>query len=68
VAVSYTGFSEWMNTVALRSWEYSELMPRVPLGGFELGLSPLAQWLLIPPLAFWLALRRSWTGGHGTLP
>ncbi len=57
-----------MNTVALRSWEYSGLMPRVSLGDVELGLPPLAQWLLIPPLAFWLALRRSWTGGHGTLP
>ena len=48
-----------MNTVALRSWEYSEAMPRVPLGNIEIGLSPLAQWLLIPPLALWLALRRS---------
>ena len=57
VAVSYTAFSEWMNTVALRSWEYSSLMPRVELGKIELGLSPLAQWLLIPPLALWLAFR-----------
>ena len=23
IATSYTAFSEWMNTVALRSWEYS---------------------------------------------
>jgi hypothetical protein len=59
IATSYTAFSEWINTVALRSWEYSEVMPRVPLGNIEIGLSPLAQWLLIPPLALWLPLRRS---------
>ena len=58
-AVAYTAFSEWINTVALRSWEYSSLMPRVRLGEFELGLSPLAQWLVIPPLALRLALRRT---------
>ncbi len=57
-AVAYTALSEWINTVALRSWEYSSLMPRVRLGEIELGLSPLAQWLLIPPLALWLAFRR----------
>jgi len=58
-ALAYTAFSEWINTVALRSWEYSSLMPRVRLGEFELGLSPLAQWLVIPPLALRLALRRT---------
>jgi len=57
VATSYTAFSEWMNTFVLRSWEYSELMPRVLLGDIELGVSPLAQWLVIPPLALWLASR-----------
>ena len=56
-AVAYTALSEWINIVALRSWEYSSLMPRVELGKIELGLSPLAQWLLIPPLALWLAFR-----------
>ncbi len=55
IATSYTAFSEWMNTFVLRSWEYSELMPRVSLGDIELGASPLAQWLVIPPLALWLA-------------
>ena len=59
MAVAYTAVSEWTNTVALRSWEYSSFMPRVELGKIELGLSPLAQWLLIPPLAFWLAFRLS---------
>src|SRR6267143_5558398 len=63
IATSYTAFSEWMNTFVLRSWEYSELMPRVSLGDIELGLSPLVQWLLIPPLALWLASRARWTAG-----
>jgi hypothetical protein len=31
--------SESVNTVALRSCEYSGLMPRVPLGTIEIGLS-----------------------------
>lgn len=47
----YTIFSEWMNTTVLRSWTYSSAMPTIDLGGFEIGLSPLAQWVVIPPLA-----------------
>jgi hypothetical protein len=66
IGVLYTVFSEWMNTMARRSWEYSSLMPLLRVGGIELGASPLAQWLVIPPLALWLA-RRTWTGGQGTL-
>jgi hypothetical protein len=57
VATSYTAFSEWMNTVALRSWEYSDLMPRAQIGNIEIGLSPLAQWLVLPPLALYLSRR-----------
>jgi len=68
IATSYTAFSEWMNTFVLRSWEYSALMPRISLGDIELGLSPLVQWLLLPPLALRLASRVRWAGGHGTLP
>jgi hypothetical protein len=61
IAVSYTAFSEWMNTLVLRNWEYSKLMPRASFGDIELGLSPLAQWLVIPPLALWLASLRKLT-------
>jgi len=57
--VGYTALSEWMNTIARPSWEYSALMPVVNLGGIEIGLSPLAQWLVIPPVALWLAGFRS---------
>ena len=49
--VGYTAFSEWMNTVALRSWTYSDLMPILRVSGVEFGLAPVAQWLLLPPLA-----------------
>lgn len=58
-AVGYTALSEWINTIARGSWAYSALMPVVNLGGFEIGLSPLLQWLVIPPVALWLAGFRS---------
>jgi hypothetical protein len=54
-AVGYAVLSEWINTIARGSWAYSALMPVVSLGGFEIGLSPLAQWVVIPPVALWLA-------------
>ena len=53
--VGYTVFSEWMNVKILRSWTYAESMPRLDLGDFELGLTPLAQWLIVPPLALYMA-------------
>jgi hypothetical protein len=58
-AVGYTALSEWINTVARTGWAYSALMPVVNLGGFEIGLSPLVQWLVVPPVALWLAGPRS---------
>ena len=39
----------------LGRWEYSELMPVVP--GVRVGAAPLLQWILLPPLALWLARR-----------
>lgn len=52
----YTVFSEWLNTSLFR-WSYSERMPTLDVAGFRLGLSPLLQWLLIPPAALFLARR-----------
>jgi hypothetical protein len=60
-AVGYTSLSEWINTVARGSWKYSALMPVISFSGFEIGLSPLLQWLVIPPVALWLAGFRSVT-------
>ncbi len=54
----YTAFSEWMNTVARHGWAYSDLMPVLRAFGFEFGLSPVAQWLILPPLALRLAVTR----------
>lgn len=51
----YTVFSEWMNVKILRSWTYAEAMPRLTLGDFELGLTPFAQWLIVPLLALYFA-------------
>jgi hypothetical protein len=52
--VAYTVFSEWMNITLLRSWAYEKSMPTLELGGFEIGLTPVAQWLVLPPLALYL--------------
>lgn len=60
----YTVFSEWLNIVVRRSWEYSELMPVVPLFGFALGLSPLLQWLAVPAAAFAIARHRAAGAGR----
>ena len=46
--VGYTIFSEWLNIVVRKSWQYSELMPVVPF--IDTGLSPLLQWIIIPSL------------------
>lgn len=53
IGFGYTIYSEWLNTAVRVSWTYSELMPVVPWIGT--GLSPLAQWLVVPTLALWAA-------------
>jgi hypothetical protein len=53
--LAYTIFSEWLNTEIRGSWAYSEWMPTLPLIGA--GLSPFAQWIVVPALAFWWARR-----------
>ncbi|MEO8144520.1 MAG: hypothetical protein ABI654_09930 [Betaproteobacteria bacterium] len=65
VSAGYTGLSEWINTVAVPHWAYSELMPVVRAFGVEIGLSPILQWLLLPPLALWFALRSVKGDRHG---
>lgn len=53
LGLAYTAYSEWLNTEILRNWAYSDRMPRLP--GTGLGLSPMLQWALLPPLALWSA-------------
>jgi hypothetical protein len=49
LGIAYTVFSEWNNTVVTRAWSYSSLMPTV----WGIGLSPLAQWFIVPGFVFW---------------
>jgi hypothetical protein len=58
LGLGYTIFSEWLNTEIRGSWAYSDLMPVIPWIGS--GVSPIAQWIIIPLVAFWWA-RRSLT-------
>ena len=52
ISVAYTIFSELLNTTVRGNWAYSDLMPVLPLLGT--GITPLAQWIAVPILAFWL--------------
>ena len=54
--LGYTIFSEWLNVTLFR-WSYSQLMPTLNIAGFTLGMAPLLQWLILPPLALELARR-----------
>lgn len=48
IGVTYTVFSEWYNVYVANGWAYASLMPQI-LG---IGLSPIAQWIVIPALGF----------------
>lgn len=54
----WTTFSEWRHVQVLGSWTYAESMPT--LAG--IGLAPLAQWVIVPGLAFWCL--RKWHRVH----
>ncbi len=53
LSVAYTAYSEYLNTVVRQSWAYTDAMPTL-LG---IGLSPLAQWVIVPVLALAWACR-----------
>lgn len=55
VGIAVTIFIEWLSTEVRASWAYTESMPRLPVIGT--GLSPLAQWIVIPLAGFWWARR-----------
>lgn len=44
-AVAYTAWSEWYNVYRVAAWGYTPDMPTF----YGIGLSPLIQWLVIPP-------------------
>lgn len=52
LGLSYTIYSEILNTRITQTWGYTELMPIVPF--IEVGGMPFMQWVLIPPVLIWL--------------
>lgn len=59
VGVAITAVIEWMATRGrwAQTWAYSTEMPVIP--GIEIGLSPLLQWAIVPPVALWFVGRLS---------
>lgn len=50
-------YTIWYDGTPGQSWAYSSLMPRLPLTGT--GVSPLAQWIVVPLVSFrWARARQ----------
>jgi hypothetical protein len=49
LGLAFTIFSEWRATQVSHSWEYSSWMPVIPV--LQVGLTPVLQWLVLPPIA-----------------
>ena len=45
-AMAFTAWSEWFDVYLAGNWGYTASMPMI----FGIGLAPLVQWLLIPPV------------------
>ena len=58
VGVTITAAIEWLATRGhwSQTWVYSSAMPVIP--GVEIGLSPLLQWVIVPPVALWFVRRQ----------
>ena len=58
IGVSVTAAIEWFATRGLwvGSWRYQPTMPLVP--GTQMGLVPLLQWVVLPPLTVWFVRRQ----------
>jgi hypothetical protein len=54
LGLGYTIYSEWHNTVVAHAWTYAPSMPTL-LG---IGLSPVAQWVVVPVTTIWLVERQ----------
>lgn len=59
VGVAITAMIEWLATRGhwAQTWAYSSAMPLIP--GIGVGLSPLLQWAVVPPMVLWFARRQS---------
>lgn len=61
LGIAYTAISEWLNVYVRQSWSYDPAMPTVTILGYQIGISPLAQWLVVPVAVFAiLASMRRW--------
>jgi len=60
LGLAYTAWSEWFNTTVRGTWAYTEAMPTV----FGLGLTPLLQWTVLPPVV--VLILRKVAPSHGT--
>lgn len=47
---------EWLATQMLGRWAYADAMPVLPV--VRVGLSPLLQWIVLPPLVVWFVRRQ----------
>ena len=54
-AIAFTAWSEWYNVYRAGAWDYTLSMPLI----FGIGLTPLLQWLILPPVIV-VAYRRLW--------
>jgi hypothetical protein len=54
--VLFTAFSEWLNVYVRENWAYTASMPLIP--GLGIGLAPVLQWVIVPPVSAALARRR----------
>ena len=59
VGLAITLVVEWLATRVLHRWAYAGAMPVVPvLPVLGVGVSPLLQWLVLPPLVLWFVRRQ----------
>jgi len=58
LGIALTVGIEWLalNGLWIHAWRYSASMPILP--GIGVGLSPMLQWILLPPLVVWFVKRQ----------
>ena len=54
IGLVITVFFEILAIELYGRWQYSELMPTLPV--INVGLSPLLQWIIIPPVSIWISV------------
>ena len=57
IGFGYTIFSEWLNIEVREAWAYRDIMPVIPF--IDAGLTPMLQWLIVPFVAYFGALKLS---------